>query len=66
MRGFLFLWRGTCSRASALLILTLFHQLYLPPQQQYFLLLLCESIIEQAYGIFLVGHLGLYFIQLLS
>ena len=65
MRGLLFLRRGGCSWASALLILTLFHQLYLPPQQQDFLLLLCESIIEQTHGIFLVSHLGLYLFQLL-
>ena len=66
MRGLLVHWSGRCSRVGALLVLTLFHQLYLPPQEQDFLLLLRQRIIEHTHGILLVSHLDLYLFQLLS
>lgn len=66
VRRLLFSSSGVRIRPDALFILPLLKQLHLPLQEQNFLLLQCDSLIERVYGILLVGQLGLHLIQLQS
>ncbi|MFT6285690.1 MAG: hypothetical protein ACJA09_000425 [Alcanivorax sp.] len=46
------------------LVLTLLKQFQLSAQQEYFLLLLCQRLVQRLQGVFLKGQLALHFFQL--